>query len=217
MPTIHVPLPSLPANTILLKTVQPQSNSVTFATLYSDHWFHRQAGSGAFNIVAAALDFNTFWFGPVFSNLPSTDCGSIGFWLFANVGPHVQSTLISPSHPHGPSSSFGPQFCVTLHRQGISGTDFLDTYVRMPPVPRTYITGTDLNPTGAAVYSVSMANYMGLVPTQGWSFEPAVVSRSLNVVYPITSVRRCRNIRIIRKRRIKDAPWKRTYLWPLVP
>lgn len=207
----------MPGNTILLKTVQPQSNTVTFATLYSDHWFHRQAGSGTFNIVAAALDFNTFWFGPVFANLRSLDCGTIGFWLFANVIGHVQCTLISPSHASGPSVSFGPQFCVTLHRQGIVGSQFLDTYVRMPPVPRTWITGTDLNPTGAAAYSVSIANYMGLVPSQGWSFEPAVVSRTYNSVFPITSVRRCRNIRIIRKRRIKDAPYKRTYLWPLTP
>jgi len=216
MPTVHVPLPNIPGSTILLKTVQSPSNSLLPQGMYSDHWFTRLSGSGTFNIFTAAQDFDINWFGPVFANLRANDNSTIGFYLFANVIGHTQCTPWSPSHAGSGSNCLAPFMQVTLRREADFGLQRLISYVRMPPTPKSYIATDDLNATGEGVYAVSLANYMMVVPTQGWVFAPAYVSRTSSTVAPLVKIERCKGLRVLRKRRFKDVAVRKYYVWPVV-
>jgi hypothetical protein len=214
MPGINVPLPPLHGGCVLLKTIQAQSNTLVFQGMYSNHWFTKVGGSGPLNILQLAADFNTQWFQPVFANLGSTDCGTIGFHIFSTAGTHTQAVIFSPHTTLGPSVSISPSLCVTYKRTAIIGSTFLATYCRMPPVCRAHVEGNDLSPLGEVDYAGSLSFYMNAVTSQGLTFLPAASSFSLATIAPLVKVERCPLIRILRKRRIKDASHKKAYVWP---
>jgi len=219
VPIINVPLPSMPGNTVLIKTVLLKQQVLNTDAIFSDHWFIPTITAGAFNIATAAVDALNQWVFPTFTNTLPSDMNNLGFWLFANIGAHKQSQFLSPSWTgrQAPTASLGPMFKIRFAKRGFFGSAVFITYGSFPPVAKGYITQSKLNSGGLTVYENAMNGYVTPWNSQGWTFSIACVSAAHAITVPVAQTRIIARICTCRKSRIKDPSHRYQYRWPLVP
>ncbi len=219
MPTITLPLPSIPPGTAMIKAVHVWFTAFPFRESYYNHWFTATPSSVAlFDIIVGANNALNFWVRPFYANQLPTNMGSVALVLFANICGRTQCMSLSPG---GFANAAGPAVSAMLKPRFFRASRIVTPQIRgrgsFLPVIASFLDHNYLTLAARTFYEAKLVLYNQTWVSQGVTFTPAIASPTRGIVSELTTLAVTHQPGMDRKARFKDAAHSNLYRFPFTP